>query len=81
MGDPLSSIRILEPGWLASSHSGGQHPPKEKDPQPSAHPSHPRKRRETQSPTLKPTAEGAAGVSVSAGPGQQRPLHGRGCDE
>lgn len=83
VGDPLFSILILEPGWLAySSHSGGQHPTKDRDPpQPPAYPSHARKRRETQPPTLKPTAGGDAGFSGSAGLGEQRPLHGRGWDE
>lgn len=66
---------ILIPQWWPASH------PKRRTPQPSAHPSHPRKRRETQLPTLKPRAGGGAGLSVSAGPGQQRSLHGRGCDE
>lgn len=33
VGDPLSSILILEPGWLASSsHSGGQHPTQREGP-------------------------------------------------
>lgn len=63
---------ILIPQWWPASH------PKRRSPQPSAHP---RKRRETQLPTLKPRAGGDAGLSVSAGPGQQRSLHGRGCDE
>lgn len=86
LGDPLSSIRILKRAWLASSShilipQWSSIHPKRGTPQPSAHPSHPRKRRETQPPTLEPTAGGDAELSVSSGPGQQRPLHGRGCDE
>lgn len=81
VGDPLSSIRILEPGWHPHPTVAASAPPKEKDP-PSPLPAHHApEREEKRTSHLKTHGRRGRGALRERGAGQQRPLHGRGCDE